>query len=63
MYQSTYYSEAGTARNTGTYEYLTSYARRMLENDSGMIEIRDAHGTLKASMWTENGEVKEWENK
>ena len=62
MYTSIYYSVAGTSRNCGTYEYLISFARSMLSNDSGLIEIRDAHGTLKASLWTENGEVKEWSN-
>lgn len=60
MYRSTYYSEAGTSQNSGTFEYLLSYARRMLTDDTGMIEIRDAHGTLKASLWTEAGDIKEW---
>jgi hypothetical protein len=60
MYTSLYYSTAGTSRNCGTWEYLLSFARRLLSNDSGMIEIRDAHGTLKASLWTEDSEIKEW---
>jgi hypothetical protein len=60
MYTSIYYCTAGTSRNCGTYEYLMSFARQLLNGDSGMIEIRDAHGTLKASLWTENGAVVEW---
>jgi len=62
MYTSIYYSSAGTSRQCGTYAYLLTHARQLLSDDSGMIEIRDAHGTLKASLWTENGEVKEWSN-
>lgn len=60
MYTSKFYSEAGTSQNCGTFEYLMSFARRLLDNDSGMVEIRDAHGTLKASIWTEAGEVNVW---
>lgn len=62
MYTSIYYSIAGTSRNCGTFEYLLRFARQLLSDDSGLIEIRDAHGTLKASLWTENREVKEWSN-
>lgn len=62
MYTSIYYSTAGISRNCGIFEYLLSFARRLLASDSGSIEIRDAHGTLKASLWTERGEVKEWSN-
>lgn len=60
MYTSIYYSVAGTSQQCGTFEYLMSHARHLLADDSGMIEIRDAHGTLKASLWTENDEIKEW---
>lgn len=60
MYTSIYYSVAGTSHQCGTYEYLMSHARQLLSSDSGMIEIRDAHGTLKASLWTENGTIIEW---
>lgn len=60
MHTSIYYSTAGMSRNCGTFEYLISFARRLLSGDSGLIEIRDAHGTLKASLWTENNDIKEW---
>jgi len=65
LYQSTYYSGepfSKPAQNTGSYEYLVSYARRMLEGDSGTVEIRDAEGTLRHQFYVEAGEIREWVN-
>lgn len=66
MYKSIYTSSEAFTKpsyNNGNYEYLKQFARRLLESSNGNVEIRDANGTLKASIWTEAGEVKEWENK
>ena len=60
MYTSIYYSSAGTSRNCGTLAYLLSFARRLLADVAAPVEIRDAHGTLVASLWTDNGDVNEW---
>ena len=63
MFQSTYYSGepfAKPAANTGSYEYLTDYARRLLAADSGMVEVRDANGTLRYQAYTDAGRLVEW---
>lgn len=63
LYQSTYYSGEAFARpaqNTGSYEYLRDYARRMLTGDSGIVEIRDAHGTLRYQAYTQADRIIEW---
>ena len=50
------------SRQFGSFEYLISYARRMLEWDAnGSIEIRDAYGTLHADLATNAGELVEWQ--
>lgn len=63
MFQSTYYSGesfAKPAQNTGSYEYLRDYARRLLASDSGVVEIRDAHGALCYQAYTDGDVVTEW---
>lgn len=66
MYQSTFTSsEAYTnqSHGMGNYETLKQRALRLLETIDGEVEIRDAHGTLAASITADNGEIKVWENK
>lgn len=65
LFQSTYYSGETFAKpvsNTGSYAYLTDYAQRLLANDSGKVEVRDAHGTLVFQAYTDAGQLVEWTN-
>lgn len=65
MYQLTGYStEAFTKpyRRTDRLESLLSFARRMLSETPGCIEIRDASERLVRKLWTEDTAIIEWSN-
>jgi len=66
MYQSTFTSSEAYTKQShgmGNYETLKQRALRLLETINGEVEIRDAQGTLKASITASNGEIAIWENK
>ena len=63
MFSSKFFSSEShtkTANNHGSFEYLVSYARRLLESANGSIEIRDADGVLYANLYTDGNEIVEW---
>lgn len=48
---------------TGSYEYLIQYARRMLDLYRGWCEIRNIHSTLVADLYAaDDGSIVEWLN-
>lgn len=66
MYQSTFTSSETYTKQShgmGNYETLKQRALRLLETINGEVEIRDARGTLTASITATDGEIKVWENK
>ncbi len=66
MYQSTFTSSESYTKQShgmGNYETLKQRALRLLETANGEVQIRDAYGTLTASITATNGEINVWENK
>lgn len=66
MFQSTFTSSEAYTKpsfSNGNYETLKQRAMRLLETINGEVVIRDARGTLTASITATNGEIKVWENK